>query len=139
LPESENLVHSATPGRKPHWELSSFGSTILRILFQATWHKPLHVGQGERCHSSENKLVLTCALSPFFGWGQSPWFSVVNGAHFEARTRPEPGPNPTFIFEARFRSRSQIWRGSYDMRNCRLSKNVVHGYSCRYTILSHSK
>jgi len=25
------------------------------------------------------------------------------------------------------------------MRNCGISKNVVYGYNCRYTVLSHPK
>ena len=53
--------------------------------------------------------------------------------------KPKPDPSPTFIFEARFRPESQIHRVSQDMRNCGVSKNVVYGYSCRYTVLSHPK
>jgi len=33
---------------------------------------------------------------------------------------PKPGPSPTYIFEARFRPESQIYRVSEDMRNCEL-------------------
>ena len=61
--------------------------------------------------------------------------SVVKGPHFEAWTRPEPKiTSPTFIFEARFRPESQIYRGSSDMRNCGVTKNVVCRCSCRYTL-----
>ena len=48
---------------------------------------------------------------------------VVNGPHFDVQTRPEPeitSPNPTFMFEARFRPKSQIYRVSQDMPNCRV-------------------
>jgi len=64
---------------------------------------------------------------------------VVNGPCCEARTRsePEPGPSPTFIFEARFRTESQIYRVSQDKHNCGVSKNVVYVYSCKCTPLSH--
>jgi len=51
--------------------------------------------------------------------------------------KPEPGPSPTFIFEARFWLESQIYRVSQDMRNRRMSKNVAYGYSCKCTVLSH--
>jgi len=60
---------------------------------------------------------------------------VVNGPHIEARTRPEPD----IYFEARFRPESQIYRVSQDMHNCGVSKNEMCGYSCRYTVWSHSK
>ena len=56
-------------------------------------------------------------------------------AHFEAQTRPEPD----IYFEARFRPESQIYRVGQGMRNCGVSKNVVYGCSCRYTVSSHSK
>jgi len=64
-----------------------------------------------------------------FGHVMSPCFSssVINGPHFEGRTRPEPGPRPTFVFEARYRPENQIYRVSQDKRNCRVSKNVVYG------------
>jgi len=65
---------------------------------------------------------------------------VANGPHFEARARihkPEPGPSQKFIFEARFRPESQIYRVSQDKRNCVASKNVVYGFSCKCTALSH--
>jgi len=39
--------------------------------------------------------------------------------------KPEPGSSPTFIFKARFSPESKIYRGSSDMRNCVLTKNVV--------------
>jgi len=45
--------------------------------------------------------------------------------------KPELGPSPTLIFEARFWPESQIYRGSYDMRNCGVTKNVVFWYSRR--------
>jgi len=48
-------------------------------------------------------------------------------------------PNPTFIFEARFTPESKIYRVRRDMRNCRVSKNVQYGCSCRYTALSYPK
>ena len=48
--------------------------------------------------------------------------------------KPKPGSSPTFIFEARVRPESQIYQGSYDMRNCRVTKNVVCRCSCRYTL-----
>jgi len=51
--------------------------------------------------------------------------------------KPEPGPSSTFIFEARFRPESRIYRVSQDMRNCGVSINVVYGYSCKCTVLSH--
>ena len=48
--------------------------------------------------------------------------------------KAKPGSSPTFIFESRFRPESQIYRASYDMRNCRVTKNVVCTCSCRYTV-----
>ena len=39
----------------------------------------------------------------------------------------EPGPSPTFIFEARFKPESQFYRVSQDKRNCAVSKNVAYG------------
>jgi len=42
---------------------------------------------------------------------------------YPARARnhkPKPGPIPTFIFEARFQSASQIYPVRQDMRNCRV-------------------
>jgi len=48
--------------------------------------------------------------------------------------KPEPGSSPTFIFEARFRVESHIYRGSWNMRNCGVTKNVVFGHSCRNTV-----
>jgi len=50
-----------------------------------------------------------------------PQPKVVNRPHVEARTRPEPeitSPNLAFMFKARFRSASQIYRVSQDLRNC---------------------
>jgi len=41
------------------------------------------------------------------------WCNVVSGPHFEA----EPGLRPTFIFEARFRPESQIYRVNRDTRS----------------------
>jgi len=32
--------------------------------------------------------------------------------------KPDLGPSPTFVFEARFRPKSQIYRVSQDMQNC---------------------
>jgi len=40
--------------------------------------------------------------------------------------KPEPGPSPTFIFEARFRPVNHIYRVRQDMRNCALSKTVMY-------------
>ena len=48
--------------------------------------------------------------------------------------KPEPGSSLTFIFEARFRPESQIYRGSSDMRNCGETKNVMCRCNCRYTV-----
>jgi len=75
-----------------------------------------------------------CILSITPCW---PPHRVVKGPRFEAWTRnhkPEPGSSLTFIFEARLRPESQIYQGISDMRNCRVTKNVVFGYSCRYTV-----
>jgi len=52
---------------------------------------------------------------------------------------PEPGPGPTFIFEALLMLESQIYQVSQDVHNCWVSKSVVYEYSCRYTVLSHPK
>ena len=52
-----------------------------------------------------------------------------------ARTRPEPG----IYFWSPIQPASQIYWVSQDMRNCGISKNVVCGCRCRYTILSHPK
>ena len=68
------------------------------------------------------------------------WHRVVNGHHFEARARyhkPDPGPSPAFIFEARFWPESQIYRVSQDKPNCEVPSNVVYWYSCKCTALSH--
>ena len=40
-------------------------------------------------------------------------------------------PNPA---RARFRPESQIYRASYDMRYCGITKHIVCGCSCRYTV-----
>ena len=48
-------------------------------------------------------------------------------------SKPKPGSSPTFIFEAQLLE-SQIYRGSWDMRNCGVTKNVVCRCSCRYTL-----
>ena len=74
----------------------------------------------------------------------SSWSTFANvNSHLRLQTglilNPEHGPSPTFIFETRFRNESQIYRVSQDMRNCWVSKNVVYGCSCRYTVSSHSK
>jgi len=53
-------------------------------------------------------------------------FRSPNPAHARSH-KPEPGPSPTFIFEAQFRPKSLIYRVSQDMPNCGLSKNVVYG------------
>jgi len=67
---------------------------------------------------------------------------VVNGLHFETRTRPEiTSPNPARVRhlflkpDLGLKAKSQ----SKDIRNCEISKNVVYGYSWRYTVLSHPK
>jgi len=50
--------------------------------------------------------------------------------HGRARNyKPEPGPSPTFIFEARFRPENQIYLMSEDTHTYGASKNVVFGYS----------
>ena len=56
---------------------------------------------------------------------------VVKKTHSEAWTRPEPGSGPTFIFEAQFKPESQIYQGSWDMRNGGVTKNVVCRCTCR--------
>jgi len=53
--------------------------------------------------------------------------------------KPEPGPRQSFIFEIQFRSESQIYRVSWCMCNCGVTKNVVYWYSCRFRVLSHPK
>ena len=68
-------------------------------------------------------------------------YCIAKGPHFEAWTRPKPesGSSPTFIFEARFSPESQIYRGSLNMLNCGVTKNVVFGHSCRYTVYHTQK
>jgi len=74
-------------------------------------------------------LTQSCKRTSF--WSPNP-----------ARARnpnPEPGSIPTFTLEARFRPESPTYRVNQNMRNCRVSKDVVYGYSCRYTVFEHPK
>jgi len=48
--------------------------------------------------------------------------------------KPEPGPSPICIYDARFRPESHIYRLSYDMRTCAVTKDVVHDCSSRCTV-----
>jgi len=53
----------------------------------------------------------------------------------QARNRkPEPVPSPSFIFEAQFRPESQIYRLSWSMCHCGVTKNVVCLCSCRFKV-----
>jgi len=54
--------------------------------------------------------------------------------------KPELGPSPTFMFKARYRLEVKFTEGvSQDLRNCRISKHVVYGYSSSCTVSSHAK
>ena len=60
---------------------------------------------------------------------------VVNGPHFEARTRAETD----FYFWSPIQARKSILPGELRYAQLRGNKNVVYGYSCRFKVLSHPK
>jgi len=77
----------------------------------------------------KSQLVLYSWVAASQFWGQGLNFQPQLGPI--RNHKPEPGPIPTFIFKARFRPESQIYRVSQSMRNYGVSKNVVYGCSCR--------
>jgi len=70
---------------------------------------------------------------------RNAYFNRIQSLQTSLIFKPEPDPSPTFIFEARFTPESRMYRVSRDMRNCRVSKNVQYGRSCRCTVLSYPK
>ena len=112
-----------------------FRVEYFRKSMDARWHDPAtHLPGNSRnekilCNSCNLSLPQSCKRASF----QSP-----NPAQARCH-KPVPAPSRTFNFGPRFRSEKQICRVSQNMRKCRGSKNVVHGYLCRYTGLTHSK
>ena len=98
------------------------------------------------CLSKRFHRIVTDGILKFFSLKSPPLFELrllstqslqIRGRYFEAWTRPEPETTSPNSARARFRPENQISRVSQDMRICGVQKNVVYGYSCKCTVLSH--
>ena len=104
----------------------------ISVAYFTKWFQPIFTVGGWRMYRPFNFRLLAPAYKPTQSCKRASFWSL-NPARARNH-KPKPGSSPTFIFEARFRPESQIYQGSYDMRNSRVTKNVICRCSCRYTL-----
>ena len=106
------IMHAAPPLPNLHWYPLSSSRNIwpkISVAYFTKWFQPIFAVGGWRMYSSNLPLLATAYIPTQSGEGASFW--SLNPV-WARNHKPEPGSSPTFIFEARFRPESQIYRGS---------------------------
>ena len=120
----QNLHWYPLNSRKKHWPKIS-------VAYFTKWFQYVFTVGGWRMYPFNLPLLAPAYIPTQSCTRASFWNLNPTGARNQ---KPEPSSRLTFICETRFRSKSQIYRGSSDMRNCGVTKNVVFGYKCGYTV-----
>jgi len=129
------IMHAPPPLQNLHWYPLTSSKNIwpkISVAYYTKWFQSIFTVGGWRMYRPFNFRLLAPAYKPTQSCKRASFWSL-NPARARNH-KPKPGSRPTFIFEAQFRPESQIYQGSYDMRNCRVTKNVVCRCSCRYTL-----
>ena len=102
------------PCQNLHWYPLTSSKNIwpnISVAYFTKWFQPIFTVGGWRMYRPFNFRLLAPAYKPTQSCKRASCWSL-NPARARNH-KPTPGSSPTFIFEARFRPESQIYKGSY--------------------------